>query len=1097
MKEGALSWLMNLRPEPSLLPEGPISVLAPDESADDLGRFRRCLFLHWMGKTDWYDVARELIRERDLPRVARLAPYVSSKERGALQLELDAEWRLLFQRLAERAQNVRAAVADLKKNDVPTGEVEEWLKLFDEERSHLPAAEGGALLEAIGRMPRGKIEEVARALEEAEGELSKARSILEKRRAQQKQRLAEVYERANDRIRDLSIKADLSEQAMQAVFKLQAAIFVALRNQDLAEMEAMCARLERLAVGDIPDIPLPPVDLSAARPPTRLVARGAPAALRRSDLTEWVQGRLKGREGGEKPSATPDELLRETLRSWEPAHLEQLMRGALVWEATGGERERVFALAVALVGEAKSALTAGDAEGALPFFLDAFRWSMAAGSMDATGAVERVRSAAAWGMLISLLAPFLPGEERIRVLDTRNLMALFYRPIGELPLARFDQFKLWGELAPLLLQLGEAAVPFAEFHLVPYLKGRSIATGELANGLISETEGQWSTSLAVLGLLFREIEKLPEVADKLQALDGEVRSMSDAPQTHRTEMLERVRRRILSVSERSELAASIEEAINLATQRLTIRTTPSPMLGSRLLTTELRLQGGERLVLEVNNRDPLRALRNLRVELTLVDDAGRPIPGAVTPPELVPSLAPEQRAEIPAFLARTDAEVLRAARLQLRFSRLDPTGKHVFVESNYTSFALRVLQPESEARRPPNPYVVGLAVKDRESIFGRDEEIEKICRALIGEKQDNAVLVLGERRMGKTTVLNAVAGFFDIQERYRDLVIRLDIQDVPTTELAADFFRHRLIDPISRHLTSVGIRSPIIAEGRLKQSPYQTFKDFMSDLDDSLGSRHRRALLVIDELEKLLTVVDQHPEPKDGTLGMEVMASLRAVFLRAKHISVILAGVTDVVRRHTSQSQNRLFKLAIEEELSRLPEEAARRLIEEPAAAARAYRIEPTARDILIGETSAHPYLLQYVSRELFEHMVRRAARVATRLDVEEVLERQVLIKADAFQHFVEAVPDAIDKRIVNALGALQRGDRTVPVMAIAQQIARTGGSISEEEISNRLLKLRARAPMVVDDRITYTGRFRLTVGLFARRLRRVQQMQTNLVLQG
>jgi hypothetical protein len=116
-------------------------------------------------------------------------------------------------------------------------------------------------------------------------------------------------------------------------------------------------------------------------------------------------------------------------------------------------------------------------------------------------------------------------------------------------------------------------------------------------------------------------------------------------------------------------------------------------------------------------------------------------------------------------------------------------------------------------------------------------------------------------------------------------------------------------------------------------------------------------------------------------------------------------------------------------------------------------------------------------------------------MDVERVIERDIVRSARAFEHFVEAVPDAIDAEIVRALGALQRSDETVAVTAIARHLSRAGTTLGEDEISDHLLRLRERAPAVMDDTIRYTRRFRLTVGLFARRLRFMQRDPYGLVV--
>jgi len=160
-----------------------------------------------------------------------------------------------------------------------------------------------------------------------------------------------------------------------------------------------------------------------------------------------------------------------------------------------------------------------------------------------------------------------------------------------------------------------------------------------------------------------------------------------------------------------------------------------------------------------------------------------------------------------------------------------------------------------------------------------------------------------------------------------------------------------------------------------------------------------------------------------------------------------------------------------------------------------AYEVLPAARDLIVSLTGRQPYLVQYVCHHLFEHMVRSGATIATQTDAEIVVSRDILTSSRLFEHFVEAVPDPIDAELVRAIGALQRGNETVPVTAIVRHLARAGTSVFEDDVSKRLMWLRERTPAVVDDMIRLTRRFRLTVGLYARRLRFLQRDPHGLVV--
>ena len=52
-----------------------------------------------------------------------------------------------------------------------------------------------------------------------------------------------------------------------------------------------------------------------------------------------------------------------------------------------------------------------------------------------------------------------------------------------------------------------------------------------------------------------------------------------------------------------------------------------------------------------------------------------------------------------------------------------------------------------------NPYIVGNPVTGQEMFFGRQDVFHFVTRALIGQYRDNVIVLYGQRRTGKTSVL--------------------------------------------------------------------------------------------------------------------------------------------------------------------------------------------------------------------------------------------------------------------------------------------------------------------------------------------------------
>lgn len=57
-----------------------------------------------------------------------------------------------------------------------------------------------------------------------------------------------------------------------------------------------------------------------------------------------------------------------------------------------------------------------------------------------------------------------------------------------------------------------------------------------------------------------------------------------------------------------------------------------------------------------------------------------------------------------------------------------------------------------------DPYIVGNPIKSREMFFGREDDFQFVARK-IGEGRSNQIVVLcGERRSGKTSILFQIRG---------------------------------------------------------------------------------------------------------------------------------------------------------------------------------------------------------------------------------------------------------------------------------------------------------------------------------------------------
>ena len=146
----------------------------------------------------------------------------------------------------------------------------------------------------------------------------------------------------------------------------------------------------------------------------------------------------------------------------------------------------------------------------------------------------------------------------------------------------------------------------------------------------------------------------------------------------------------------------------------------------------------------------------------VVDDRG--IHEAFQKPAIVPRLGANQRREIALRLAKYD--LIHDASLRVQYKSMNHEGVDRAVATRVSQFSLRIEEHPAPTQHSSNPYVVTGAVQTRDRIYGRDKDLDTVWSTLVGRHQDTAVLVSGERRIGKSTLLNAMEQVERFRGRY-------------------------------------------------------------------------------------------------------------------------------------------------------------------------------------------------------------------------------------------------------------------------------------------------------------------------------------------
>ncbi|RPI20644.1 MAG: hypothetical protein EHM61_26615 [Acidobacteria bacterium] len=258
----------------------------------------------------------------------------------------------------------------------------------------------------------------------------------------------------------------------------------------------------------------------------------------------------------------------------------------------------------------------------------------------------------------------------------------------------------------------------------------------------------------------------------------------------------------------------------------------------------------------------------------------------------------------------------------------------------------------SEAREPglafepisPNPYIVGNPVRSPEMFFGREEDFQFIRSKLEGQGHGCIVLLCGERRAGKTSILYQILGgrlggdfvpvFLDMQE----LVVRDDREFVKA-------FGMRV---------SKAIKDRVAADLSTPPQDYLELGSFFEQVMTSLGTS--RIVLLFDEYELIAEKV------REGRVSAELSNYLNALLERHPRLNIVFAGSRPL---EADAVFSRLLGKAFYREVSFLALPDAVSLICSPLRGRVTF--ENDAVSELVALTHGHPFFVQLLCQAVVE----------------------------------------------------------------------------------------------------------------------------------
>jgi len=273
----------------------------------------------------------------------------------------------------------------------------------------------------------------------------------------------------------------------------------------------------------------------------------------------------------------------------------------------------------------------------------------------------------------------------------------------------------------------------------------------------------------------------------------------------------------------------------------------------------------------------------------------------------------------------------------------------------------------------PNPYIVGNPIKSSKMFYGRADDFRYIKTKLEDGGKSYIIVLCGERRSGKTSIL-----FQILSGRLGDkfVPILVDMQTMAGLKNEIEFFEKFAQE------TSKSLKEKIEPGDLFKSSTESTYKAFSGFLD-SIHNKYKdkHIIFLIDEYEIIEAKIEE------GSLSENFIPFLAGTLESDKKISFIFTGSSQIDQR-SNDIWNILFGKSLFRNVSFLSRQDTERLILEPIEGKVTYDKE--AINLIFVLTYGQPFYTQVVCQNIVDY-VNQKQRTHIQLEDLEVVIGEIL----------------------------------------------------------------------------------------------------------
>jgi hypothetical protein len=357
-----------------------------------------------------------------------------------------------------------------------------------------------------------------------------------------------------------------------------------------------------------------------------------------------------------------------------------------------------------------------------------------------------------------------------------------------------------------------------------------------------------------------------------------------------------------------------------------------------------------------------------------------------------------------------------------------------------------------EQEQHVNPYIAGAPVSGPEMFYGRDDVFAFIKRNLIGRHRDSAIVLYGQRRTGKTSVLYQLQRH--LEAGYRCVFI--DLHGLSLGSMG-DFLLG-IAGLVSRGLRrDYAIDVALPDRAVFHADPRSAFEEvFLGAALDALGEDH--LVLMLDEAIRL------DEEVSAGRMEREVFDYLRHLMQHHPRLNFILSlgsGLEELRKDYAY-----LLSVSLYHRISFLEPTAASALITDPVHGL--FEVAPDAVGKILQITSGHPYYTQLVCHCLFDRWSRWPKPEMTVADVYAILAEAIeLGSANLTYVWEDSTPE--ERAVMAGMAAAMRGGPdAVTIRQVRDAWRRSGVVLPDRQAAAALRSLASREVITGDSAYSF-----------------------------